>query len=178
MVQSLLPAFLLFANLFEVHFPPLTSPVMKSQSSIGSSINSWGTSLRTELQLYFTLLIRTPRGQKFSQFSIHLTGHLPSPCLSSVSMRKLWEKALLKLRWIHCSQNVNIAPICSQATRWDFINPPKRALHLLGRSWDTAWREAGCPEQRGTTRLCEVGSTSSWKWVGTNTLAQQKVSLD
>lgn len=100
MILSLLPAFLLSANLFKVHFPPLTSPLMKSQSSIGSGINPWGTPLVTEFQLDFMLLIGTPWAQKFSQFSIHLAVHLSSPCLSSVSMSKLREKTLLKMNTI------------------------------------------------------------------------------
>jgi len=75
--------------------------ICQEVSSIGPSVEPWGTPLVTCLPLDFVPLFTTLWSQSFSQFSVHLPDHLYNPYFVSLSVMILWEtvsKALLKPR--------------------------------------------------------------------------------
>ena len=88
-----------------------------------SSIEPWGTSLVTCLQLDFVPLTTTPWAQLFRRFSFHLTIHLSNLYFVSLSTKlTTWSygksKALLKLRSTTSTAHLSFTKPHSPHFRW------------------------------------------------------------
>ena len=95
--QPLLPVLYCLQTCWRVHSVHSGRSLMKTLNNTGFRISPQATPPVTAPQLYFTLLITTPWAWQFSQVSVHLSVHLPSPYLTSLSMRML-RKTVSKLK--------------------------------------------------------------------------------
>lgn len=112
-VSSTHPTLVQFVIMLRVYSVPPSNLLIKLLYCIGSSINTWGRQLVAGFQLDFVLPITALSSLQLSQYSVHLTGHLPWSMLHEFVSENIMEDSAGTLVKVNLNNMY-----CSPSTHW------------------------------------------------------------